>query len=89
MPTPPLVGPNEYDGWSEEQLVAQVTRNVGAPGLGAHAELLRLLIVQLRESAKATDEQNRRLGTLTVWLLVLTVALFFLGIVQVVVAIRG
>lgn len=59
-------------------MVWQVPTNAGAAGGGAAAELSRRLMVQLRDAAEATAQQNDRLTKLTLWLVLLTVGLLLL-----------
>ena len=79
---PPEHDSDEYAEWSDTQLVGRAHSH-GAMDLGAHAELLRRLIVRLQASEAVTTKQNERLAWLTIVLVVLTVLLLGLGVVQV------
>lgn len=89
MPVPPPYDSDEYEGWTETQLVRQVTGNAGAAGAGAGAELTRRLMVQLRQTAEQAEKRERTLTKLTAWLVALTVVLLVLTAVLVVKEVAG
>jgi hypothetical protein len=49
---------NEYEGWTDEQLVTQVTQFAGAAGAGAAAELIRRLMIQLDRTFKKASRPS-------------------------------
>jgi hypothetical protein len=70
MPQPPPYDRDEYEGWTDTQLVSEVMSKQGAAGAGAQAELTRRFMVETRRS-------SRRLVVLT-WLLVVLTAILVL-----------
>jgi hypothetical protein len=60
MPPTPPADSDEHEGWTDTQLVRQVTGNAGAAGAGAAAELTRRSTDALnRSTEKLTDALNR------------------------------
>jgi hypothetical protein len=82
MPKKPTAASNPYEGWTLNELITQATRNAGATGSGAAAEINRRLLDSLEATARASQKQTEKLNRLTLILTGLTAAPFVLGLIQ-------